>query len=207
MALISPIGTLATRGKYLFVASISREDKGKPDKHPTYYGRVLFTKEALASKEWIGQGGVMSQVLEAGREKFGKNFDAMWKEGGVRSPLRRDIATKGYDPEAFAGFIQVKAYEDNPPARLSRVAGPDGKPKVITDPAEFRPGTLVRVSLRVRAYGEVGGKFSPGISLDLAAIQKIGDGAPIVGGGGDPTEGLDALPEEVEADLAAMLKL
>lgn len=204
-AIITPVGTLASRGKALFTASLSKDDKGKPDKSPTFYARVLFTHAALSSKEWIA---VMNEAFDIGREKFGKNFDAMWKEGGIRSPLRRDVATKGYDPAVFGGFLQVKAWEDNPPAKLSRVAGPDGKnPLPITDPAEFRPGTEVRLSLRRRAYGEVGGKFSPGIAFDMLAIQKIGNGTPLVGGGGDPTEGLDALPEEVEADLAALLKM
>jgi len=206
MALITPIGTLATRGKALLTASKSKEDKAKADAPLTFYARVLFTPDALKSKEWAA---IVAAITEAGTEKFGKNFAAMWKEGGIRSPLRRDVATKGYDSDTFAGFIQVKAWEDNPPAVLSRFAGADGKPKKIVDASEFRPGTLVRLSVAVRAYGGGTTGFSPGIALDFRAVQKMGEGSALVGGAGDATDGLDALPEEADSgdDAAAMAEM
>lgn len=202
MALITPAqgGFLASRSKSLFTASKGKD--AKPSDSPTFYSRILFTHEAIKSEAWVA---LMTALIEAGRDKFGKNFDAMWREGGIRSPIRRDISTKGYDAERFAAFIQMKAYEDNPPAILNR----DGT-KMI-DQTLLYPGAQVRSSVKVRAYEfklEAGG-YSRGISIDMLGVQKISD-APRISGGGDGAEGLDALPEEAGAadpGLAGLLGL
>ena len=200
MALVTPAngGFLATRSKALFTPSKGKDSK--PTDPVTYYARVLLTHEALKDAAWMS---IMTAVIEAGREKFGKNFDAMWREGGIKSPLRKDVATKGYDSNVFGGFLQVKAWEDNPPVILNR----DGTRMV--DQTLLYPGAKVRLSVKVRTYGGGTTGFSPGIAIDMLGLQKIGD-APRIAGGGDGAEGLDALPEEAgapDAGLAGLLGL
>lgn len=200
MALTTPLngGFLATRAKSLFVASKSKEDRDNPEKFATFYARVLLTHEALKDPKWLE---IMKAIHEAGAEKFGKNFKTMFAEGGIRSPVRKEIASKGYDADVFGAFIGLKAYEDNPPAILNR----DGSR--MTDQALMYPGAKVRASVKIRPYEFKlqGGGFSRGISIDLLGMQKVGDAPRMTTAGGDGAEGLDALPEEGDDDFLAGL--
>lgn len=111
---------------------------------------------------------------EAGREKFGAKYSDLVKTGKLKSPFRDDVEGTTY-PE---GSIRITARDKTKPGIVSRYAGPDGKPKAITDPAEMYPGCKCRGSVRPFAYEVNGNK---GVSFGLGNIQKLGEGPRLDG--------------------------
>lgn len=111
---------------------------------------------------------------EAGREKFGTKYDELMKTNKLRNPFRDDVEGTSF-PE---GSIRITARDKSKPGIVSRYAGPDGKPKAITDPSEMYPGCKVRASVRAFAYDMPG---SRGVSFGLGNIQKLGEGERLDG--------------------------
>lgn len=110
----------------------------------------------------------------AGREKFGAKYNDMVKANKLKMPFRDDVEGTNY-PE---GTIRISAKDKSKPGIVSRYAGPDGKPKPVTDPAEMYPGCRVRASVRAFAYDTNGNK---GVSFGLGNIQRLGEGERLDG--------------------------
>ena len=159
-ALITPIGIIGSRVA-LYAPVLGRNPK--PTDRPSFFLRLMFTAADLTTPAMVN---VMQAVVAAGRTKW-KNFDAMAKEGAFKLPLRRDIATKNYDPEVFAGYLNIGGYEDNPPALI----GPDKKP--MLDQTKWYPGARARAIVRIQVVDREDNKA---ISVKLVAAQWAGDG-------------------------------
>jgi hypothetical protein len=195
--LLTPEGVLLAHS--LFEAKLGK--KPKPSDRPKYWARVGFTVEAVNDPKFQA---IANAVREAAREAWGRDrADAMWKEGSIRSPFRKDVAAKGY-PGWVAIWIGSSSLESMPPAIVGRftfVDPADGKTKLkpITDKRLVYAGCKCRMSLATRAYGAPGGEYSPGLSLDLRNFQLLGDGERLVAGT-DANEDFDGEPEPSAAD-------
>lgn len=139
----------------------------KPGQQPEHSVMLLFTAEALKTKEFAA---MQAAVLEAARNKFGAKADSMIKGGQLRLPFRTDMDETKFPP-GFAMFMNVRSKEK--PGIVSKYAGQDGKPLPITDKAEIYSGVKIRASLGAYAYDTNGNK---GVSFGLRNIQKLGDG-------------------------------
>ena len=95
-----------------------------------------------------------------GAQSFGgpAKFEALVQAGQFRSPLRRDVIGKGF-PDSTVAFLNVKCSRDYPP----RILAPDNTE--IMDQTLIYPGGIVRVSLRIYAYGGPGTQYPAGISF------------------------------------------
>ena len=83
-----------------------RASKARPSDEPGYFCRILFAEAALTSPAWKN---IDAALDETGRTHFGaKDYDALKKRNGLRLPLRRDIAGKGY-PEDYTAFLNLNA--------------------------------------------------------------------------------------------------
>jgi ssDNA-binding protein len=141
----------------------------KPTDKPAYSTTILFTKEDTETAEYKA---LVAAVVACAKEKWGDRAEAMIREGSLRLPFRKDVASKGY-PADFVSFINVRAVADPskpPPQVISRSKKP------ITDPKEIYSGARARVTLGVYAYDVNGNK---GVSFGLRNVQKTGDGKRI----------------------------
>jgi len=116
----------------------------------------------------------------------------------VRLPWRDApsvLAKKGY-PE---GALFFNASTLHKPQVVTQIAGPDGKPTVLSDESLLRAGCLVKASVDAYAYsGE-----SNGVTFGLGNIQYIGAGdASVIGA----TAGVAAV-DEFSADASAVADL
>lgn len=151
---------------------------------------IVFTPEQQKTPEYEA---LKQAALEAGRKKFGADFEAKVLKGSYKWAIRKDGEEKGYGKGTT--FINLRS--DGKPGVVSRFAGPDGKPQVITaemqvpgNPNEVYPGCLVRASVSAYGYDTDGNR---GVSFGLNNVQKMGEGARI--------DGRKAATEEFEADL------
>ena len=114
----------------------------------------------------------------------------MLRRKQLRAPFRdgAEKATVGFGPGKT--FINVSSKRQ--PGVVDRFAGPDGKPRVITDPDEIYSGCRVRASLLPFAYDTQGNK---GVSFLLGNVQKLGEG-PRLDGRLRAEDEFDALEEE-----------
>lgn len=159
--LLTPIGLLASRPRSIEKIFVNRKE---PEKEGSFYARLLFTAEDLKKPEWAK---IVKVLTEAGTTKFGAKFSAMVKEGGIRWPLRRDMATAGYDGDQFAGYVNLNAYADNPPV----VVDIDGAK--LPNAGILSLGCRVRASVYVTSYDNSGNR---GVNLKLRGIQYAGPG-------------------------------
>lgn len=129
--------------------------------------------EAVAEAKWPGKA------------------KAMFANGALRSPFRKDGVEKGYP----AGSIFMNVRTEQAPGLVSKYAGPDGKPVLITGEditKEFYAGAKVKASVTAFAYDSNGNK---GVSFALANMQKLDDGPRL--------DGRKAAEDEFTADLSA----
>jgi hypothetical protein len=155
-----------------------RVSKMRPDKAAEFYARLLFTAEALANPAWKA---IDKAITDLGNSHFGTGYAALVKSGQFRHPLRRDVLGKSW-PEQYIAFINTKAGAEYPPAIVGRDALP------IPDQAMIYNGAIVRASLRMFAYGGGSTGYTPGISLGLCNVQKMGDGPKLAGAKPDGSE-------------------
>jgi hypothetical protein len=186
-ALISP--PLILESSALFTPRVS---KMKPNDAPNYYARLLASAATMAHPEWKAMEDAVHQL---GKEHFGADYTKLVKGGQFRSPIRRDTDGKGW-PDDIDGFLNVKSGADYKPVVVGRDALP------IMDQAEIYPGCIVRVTLRIYAYGGKGTSYNPGISFGLNNVQKLGDGPRLATARGDGSE-FGKLPDD--DDLASLL--
>lgn len=169
----------------------------RPGQGPKFFARFLFDKEAAESADFAA---IRTAVVQAARNAWGTQADALLKEDSVRLPFRKDIAAKGF-PSWCVVWIQSSALPNYPPGIVSRFKGADGKLAKITDRAELYQGAIVKASFAVRTYGKPGGDISPGISLDLRNVLKLGDGERLTSDpGADFGEGEDRPSNTSELD-------
>lgn len=155
----------------LFKAKLPRN--AKPGDKPKYNAVLLFTHEAMKAPEFAA---LQQAVLERAREEWGAKAEEFIRTGARKTPFRKDVEARGYDPKEIGGFINTNATEDYPPQVVGRAA--DGQLAVITDTREIYRGVRARVSLSCYAYDFNGVK---GISFGLRNVLKVGDG-PRLGG-------------------------
>lgn len=130
---------------------------------------------------------------EAAEEKFGAKGPKLLAAGGIRSPFRRDGASKGY-PE---GSVFVNVRSDRKPGCVYLWPDPaTGKPAIIADAdivKSLYPGAMVRASLSAFGYDSNGNK---GVSFGLHNVQLVDGTTPRI-------DGNKAATDEFEADLSA----
>jgi Protein of unknown function (DUF2815) len=145
-----------------------KASKLKPDDPPGFYARVLADAKAVKAPEWAE---MEKAVKGLGAQSFGgpAKFEALVQAGQFRSPLRRDVIGKGF-PDSTVAFLNVKCSRDYPP----RILAPDNTE--IMDQTLIYPGCIVRVSLRIYAYGGPGTQYPAGISFGLENLKKVADG-------------------------------
>ena len=131
---------------------------------------------ALVFPEGSDLAALKNAALAALEERWGTKARDMLQRKQLKWPFR-DGAEKdgpGYGPGTT--FLNVTSKQ--PPGIVDRYAGPDGKPRPITDPSEIYPGCFVRASLRRFTYDTNGSK---GVSFGLQNLQKLRDGDRIDG--------------------------
>jgi ssDNA-binding protein len=153
--------------------------KPAPSKYdPTklkYYASGLITG---ASMETAAFKKIMAAIDEFRRERFGSNVSSKFNHA-----VRRDLdRSKGY-PNEIVAFVNCSALADHKPKLVDRDL------QDILDPAaELYPGCLVRLSVKLRAYGDRPGDSNRGIAIDLINLQKWDDGPRLAIGRGDGSE-------------------
>lgn len=155
---VTPEGVLSY--PKLFTPELGPE--AKPGDKPKYGTTIVFAPG-------VDLAPLRSIIAAVAKEKWGEKATAMFQSGALRSPLRKDAEEKGY----AAGSIFINARSTEKPSVVSRYAGPDGKPLVVTDEAEIYPGVHARISISAFAYDKAGNK---GVSFGLNHVQKLGDG-------------------------------
>jgi hypothetical protein len=165
--LITPPVTLASHALFA-----PKGSKMRPNDAPSYYARLLVTKETMATPEWKQ---LLKAIDDEGRAQFGKDYQTLSNAGQLRLPIRHDVAGKGW-PTEFVAFFNVKGNADFPPTIVGRDAHP------LMEQKQLYPGCIVRLSLGIYAYGGKGTSFSPGIAFGLRNIQKLDDGPRLAGG-------------------------
>jgi hypothetical protein len=111
-----------------------------------------------------------AMIDAVGLEHFGNLYANLKKNNKLTFPIREeDDEKKGYP----AGSYFMNAGTKSKPGIVGPVAGTDGKPATITDPAEMYPGAIVRASINFFAYDTAGNK---GVACGLRNIQKLREG-------------------------------
>jgi hypothetical protein len=131
---------------------------------------------ALVFPEGSDLSALKNAALAALEERWGSKAKDMLQRKQLKWPFRdgAEKDTQGYGPGTT--FINVTSKQQ--PGVVDRYAGPDGKPRPITDPSEIYPGCFVRASLRPFTYDTNGSK---GVSFGLQNLQKLRDGERIDG--------------------------
>ena len=121
-----------------------RVSKLKPGDPPSFYARLLVTAEGAKTPAWKD---LEQEIEDLGIQHFGeKEFGVLTRTGSFRSPIRIDVAGRGW-PEAVIAFVNLKSGGDYLPS----VVGADALP--IMSPNDVYPGCIVRASVRMFAYG------------------------------------------------------
>jgi ssDNA-binding protein len=182
-----------------------------PGTKPMFSIVSLFTHAALLTPEYKA---LVDGVTECGIATWGKaKFEEMLREGtlGDRTPFKKDISSKGYDPARFAVRVESSQLPDKVVHVLdNRIRTSEGKPSPIVDQREIYPGVIFRGSYSPRAYGGPGTSYKAGLSLDLRNVLKMGDGERLVAAGpnGDEFGGIAAPPASDGAiDSASLASL
>ena len=120
------------------------------------YGCVLLFQEGADLSV------LKNAALAALEERWGAKAAEMLQKKQLRWPFRdgAERDAQGYGPGTT--FINVSSNQQ--PGVVDRYAGPDGKPRRITDLSEVYPGCFVQASLRPFTYDTNGSK---GVSFAL----------------------------------------
>ena len=112
----------------------------------------------------------------AAEARWGDKAKAMLRDKSIRWPFRdgAEKSGRGYGP----GTVFLNVSTTRAPGIVGRYAGPDGRPKPISDADELYPGCKVRASLVPFAYDTSGNR---GVSFLLNNIQKLGEGERLDG--------------------------
>jgi hypothetical protein len=94
----------------------------------------------------------------------------------LRWPFRDGAEREGQGYGSGTTFINVSSKQQ--PGVVDRYAGPNGKPRPITDLSELYPGCFVHATVRPFSYDTNGSK---GVSFALNNLQKLRDGERIDG--------------------------
>ena len=158
---------------------------------PQYSACLVFSKET-------DLGDLKKVVDDAGKAKWGDKYTSLKESDSLRLPFRTDsLKEKGYDD----GSIYINVRSKQKPGIVSKFAGPDRKPKVITDPDEVYSGCKVRATLNVFAYDKAGNR---GVSFRLNNVQKLDDGERLDGRlkAKDDFEAIDDKPADINDMLS-----
>jgi hypothetical protein len=131
---------------------------------------------ALVFQEGADLSALENAALAALEERWGGRAKEMLQKKQLKWPFRdgAERDAQGYGPGTT--FINVSSNQQ--PGVVDRYAGPDGKPRRITDLSEVYPGCFVLASLRPFTYDANGSK---GVSFALNNLQKLRDGERIDG--------------------------
>jgi Enterobacter phage Enc34, ssDNA-binding protein len=142
---------------------------------PTPSGELRYSC-ALVFPQSTDLSALRNAALAALELRWGAKAREMLQQKQLWWPLRDGTQKDavGFGPNTT--FINVSSRQ--PPGIVDRYAGPDGKPRPITDPAELYAGCLVRASLAVFTYDI---NNSRGVSFGLRNLQKLRGGERIDG--------------------------
>jgi hypothetical protein len=115
-------------------------------------------------------------ALETLERKWGSKAKSMLKEGKLRWPIRDggEKTAAGYGPDVV--FINLTTFSQ--PGVVDRYAGPDGRPRPITDPRAIYAGCYARAATGPYAYDKQGNR---GCAFGLNALQFLRDGERLDG--------------------------
>jgi hypothetical protein len=164
--------------------------KPKPGDVPAYETTILFTVEQCETDKYKA---MVAEAERVGREFFGDKFDALFKDGKLKWPFRKDIESSGY-PATFHRFISARAKVSaiHPPPKIINRRG-----EVITSPMEIYPGVRARISVAPYAFSNE----SKGVSFGLRNVQILGKGARLDDSVEPGTE-FDKLDDEPAGELS-----
>lgn len=152
---------------------IERDDDGKPK----VGGRLTYSGTFIGFDKTPAETltALKTAAFAAAKEEWGDKAEAMIKEGALRWPFRKEVATKGYDKVGGLWFISARSQKR--PGLVDRIAAPgSSKPRNIESDAEiekfFYPGAHVRAVVRAFAYKNKG----KGVSFSLENVQFLGNG-------------------------------
>lgn len=179
-----------TKGIITPVASVSYPHLKDPQAPQNGIGKAKYSA-SLVFPAGADLSELQAAAMAVAEAKWPNKAKAMFENGALRSPFRKDGTEKGYAPGSI--FINVRT--EQAPGLVSQYAGPDGKPQLITGDditKEFYAGAQVRASVTAFAYDSNGNK---GVSFALGNVQKVGEGARL--------DGRKAAEDEFTADLSA----
>ena len=166
MALKTPVGTAS------YPALFTPRPPRNPKDAAKYQLTVMLTEDASKTEEFKN---LQKAALQAAFDEWGdsqKTKDSI-KSGGIKMPFIKGEKV----PEGWAVVLRLNSKE--PVGVVDRYRDPKtGKARVITDPGEVYPGSLVRASVGAYAYDVDGNK---GVAFGLRNVQKVGDGPRIDG--------------------------
>lgn len=141
-----------------------KQDEDDPKEKAKFQLTLIFLPAAQLTPEYKE---MQAQAIKAAQGAYpGKDVVAMFKDGSLRSPFRRDVAKKGY-PEG-AVFVNLRT------TRRPQCIDAQGKVVVGEDLREqFYPGAIGRASVNTFVYDRVGNQ---GVSFGLGNVIKLRDG-------------------------------
>lgn len=136
---------------------------------PKYGCTIIFDTDADLKP-------LKAAALAAAKEKWGDKAEDLIRTKKVKWPFLDggNELRQGFGE----GTTFIRPNAKSKPGVVDRYAGPDGKPRPITDPADIYPGCYVRASVRAFAYDTSGNK---GISFGLQNLQKLDEGERLDG--------------------------
>jgi hypothetical protein len=145
------------------------EAKPDPSGRLKFGAVLIFSKDADLSELKSAAGAALTQ-------RFGANAMEQVKQGKLRWPFRDGSAkdAPGYGP----GVVFVNLTSNNQPGVVDRYAGPDGRPRPITDPRAVYAGCYARAAVGIYAYDKSGNR---GVAFGLNALQFLRDGERLDG--------------------------
>jgi Protein of unknown function (DUF2815) len=141
------------------------EPKETPSGELRYSTTMVFDKDEDLS-------ALKKAAGEALQERWGAKAMEMVKKQQLKWPFRD--GSEKFGPGTI--FLNVSSKQQ--PGVVDRYAGPDGRPRPITDPDEVYPGCYARASVRPFTYDVNGSK---GVSFGLNNLQKLADGERLDG--------------------------
>lgn len=151
--------------------------KANETAEPKYSIVALFEKEPEVPAGSATLAAMQKLVIETAVEKFGSKLGGVegvkkaFASGKLKSPFRKN--DEGKYPDEYPVFITFSTSEKYPPGVVDRYKGPDGKPRVITDPDDVYSGCYARAEVKAFAYDTAGNR---GVSFGLNNVQKLGEG-------------------------------
>jgi hypothetical protein len=160
---------LTPEGRVSYPALFEAKAGPDPNGRPKYGCVLIFPKSADLTALTKAAG----EALEL---RWGKKAKDMLRRGELRWPIRDGAAKDAAGYGVNTVFINMASTQQ--PGVVDGYAGPDGRPRVITDPKTIYPGCFARAAVGVYTYDRQGNR---GVAFGLNALQFLRDGERLDG--------------------------